>query len=106
MAVIIPTDPTIVSYVQTTDIDGTEYRVRLDWNERTASWYLSLYDADENPLLLGRKVLNRFSVLDGFSYKAVPQGVLVSFDKSTIEKPNRDELGGSAQLAFLRNDEL
>lgn len=37
-------------------LDGVQYELRLTYRDRTASWYLDLWDEDGGALLLGRRL--------------------------------------------------
>jgi hypothetical protein len=40
-----------------TVLDGTEFIVRARWNTRDAAWYLSLFDAADDPIFQGIKIV-------------------------------------------------
>jgi hypothetical protein len=41
---------------QTITLDGGEYRLRVRWSEPMGAWYADLYDANEQPLQVGRRL--------------------------------------------------
>ena len=40
-------------------------RVRFTWRERLAAWYLDIYDLDDVPIILGRRVTEQWAPLAG-----------------------------------------
>jgi len=65
-------------------LGGVSYVVRLTYRDRLASWYLDLYDVDEEPIALGRRLSPRFSPLLGIGVDRGPSGLLY------VEGPDRD----------------
>jgi hypothetical protein len=43
-------------YENTIEVRNTRYRFRWVWNNRTSSWYASMYDVDGNPIIEGERV--------------------------------------------------
>jgi hypothetical protein len=58
-------------------MDSVHYEVRLTYRERTASWYLDLWDPDGNALLLGKRLAPNWPVNMGIT--GGPPGLLVPF---------------------------
>jgi hypothetical protein len=58
-------------------LDGVQYRVRFIYRERTASWYLDLWDQDGTLLLAGRRLSPNWSPQARIT--GGPPGLLVAF---------------------------
>lgn len=56
-------------------LDGVQYDLRLIYRERTASWYLDLWDPDGNALLLGKRLTPSWPVNTGIT--SGPPGLIV-----------------------------
>lgn len=46
------------NYDQVQTFDGTEYELRLLWNERDEHWYMTLSDTEGNAIATGRKLVS------------------------------------------------
>jgi hypothetical protein len=95
-------------YRKRVEFDGSTFLLDLAWNARAGSWYLSLFDAAETPLVVGitvvpnRPLLKRFRATPG-----MPAGDLVAFDLTeTITKPGYDELGPVVSLVYVEASEI
>jgi len=42
--------------VYNVELDGVEYRLRLQWIEEVPAWFLSLYSSDGSAILLTRRI--------------------------------------------------
>lgn len=93
-------------YSQRVTLDGTEYILLFDWNDREARWYLSLFTIDEKPLATGIKVIANWSLLRRYKGNAVPSGVLMAVDMSPMggEPPGFTELGARVKLVYFPAD--
>lgn len=52
----LPLFPERPAQSYTIALDGVQYQIRLTYRERTASWYLDLYDEQGEAVLLGRRL--------------------------------------------------
>ena len=93
--IILATEQGASSYVMRATLDGVSYGVELNWNGRVGAWYLSLYDAAGEPLLLSRKVVTNMPLLHRFKFlTGMPAGDLIAVDPSeTIAYAGYTELG-------------
>jgi hypothetical protein len=92
------------SYLQRTDLDGTDYLLSFLYNLRRDRWTFSIQDLGETFLLTGQTVhlnipLNRRAV-NG------PPGVLIALPEvGVIEPPGLHELGESVKLYYISADD-
>jgi len=86
--------------VQTVDLDGERWIMRVSWRPRLFAWYVDIYTRNGDPVMLGRPILAgrilNFSVLDG------PPGTLIALG----EDPSRTTLGTACRLLYYSADEL
>ncbi len=54
---LLPLVPSITFQEFDTTLDGTPFTVRVRWNTRDAAWYLSLFDASNDPIIQGIKIV-------------------------------------------------
>lgn len=72
------------------ELDGVEYVLRFVWVERDASWIVSLYTTDLQPIVVGAFARVGVDLLDNLSGTTRPPGRLLLEDLS----------GTGAELAF------
>jgi hypothetical protein len=56
---------------QRMNLDGRVYSLELAWNQYESSWHLSLFDAEDEPLVLGLRIVANWPLLR--YYKADPR---------------------------------
>jgi hypothetical protein len=96
------TDPEVESYEQTEDLDGREYLIRLDRNERDESWSFSMYLTDGTPLALGKKVVLNYPLMFGETDSRLPPGRIFAVDTTASDTdPGLTELGDRVILVYL-----
>lgn len=90
-------------YTERVTLDGQEYVLKLDWNDRENRWYLSIYAIDLTPLATGIKVVANWPLLRRFTNAGIPPGVLVATDLSPMggESPTYSELGARVRLTYF-----
>lgn len=97
MSLRIPTSTTFPLYSQTTTLDGVDYVLRFLWNQREGSWFFSLLDADEDPIVEGLKVVVNLPLLRLVTDERKPPGVLLAVDTTA---PEVDRAAGEKVLAL------
>ena len=99
---IIPTDPELSTYSQRVTLDGREYQVTLQWNQREAKWYVSLADADGAPIVDGVKVVANFPLLRTLTDRRAPPGEMFAMDRSGAGvDPGLRDLGRRVLLVYV-----
>ena len=93
-------------YIQTTPLDGVNYRMFFAYNQRENTWYLSISDDLNNPLLssiklvCGTEFLHRWRATPG-----LPPGQLVCISLSSADAspPGLEDLvpGGRCELTYV-----
>ena len=68
------------SWVQRTTLAGVDYLLSFQWSQRAGRWYLSLADADGNPIATSRLVTTSWRLLRGVTDPRRPPGDLVCID--------------------------
>lgn len=114
---VVETSRVFPVYTMRMPLDGVEYLLRFVFNQREASWYLSILDIDEVPLLEGvfidanRQILSnkwvRKCFVDNELVKTVlPAGDFVGIDLTGLNtSPGLDELGADARVVLTYFDE-
>jgi hypothetical protein len=91
-----------LSYRQSTPLDGVVFVLRFDWNARDSNWYLSVHDADDEPIsgCVGRKLVADYPVLQRSVAEGRPAGDLLVVSGSG-EDPGLFELGDGSILTYV-----
>lgn len=98
----IPLDSNYAVFEQTCSLDGRQFVLRFNWNERAERWFLSIADADGNDLAGGIGLCAHYPLLLGLRSPDLPAGEFVVVDSSSEPRdPQRDDLGTRAKLLYL-----
>jgi hypothetical protein len=105
MAILIldtSVDPEVTAYEQHVDLEGRTYLLKFDYGQRDDSWYLSLYDQDEDPLVCGKRVAIGIPLLRGEVDSRLPPGILMAVDTTeTGQEAGLEDLGARVKLVYL-----
>lgn len=103
----LPLVPSVPSYSFRTELDGVTYFVRVRWNARDSSWYATLHDDQEVPILSGlRLVLGALPGIRSADPRA-PGGVFLVTDLSnTGTEAGLDDMGERVVTSFFTDQEL
>lgn len=77
-------------YDQIVRLEGSDFRLKLSWNERMGFWILSLYAADGEAIVEGAPVITGTDLLRGYVSAQRPRGQLFSAPFDT--KPDHADL--------------
>lgn len=92
----------LTNYKFQTNLDGAVFDLQLFWNNRSQSWFLSLYDAQGAAIFEGKKVVAGASFLDRIQNDDAPAGTLLAFDTTGAgHKPGLQELGRRVKLFYV-----
>jgi len=105
----IPTDSsgTIADYTEVVQLDGNPYLLHFLWNSRTDHWYLSVYAADNTPIMQGRMLINGINLLRSCTVPQRPPGIIIAVPiDSSSEHAGLDGLGSRVGLYYVPADEV
>ena len=113
MPVTVPLDNTRAFFKQTSQLDGRDFILRFQFNQRLCRWYVGIYDNEDNPLVLGLRLSVNFPLarVARNTDPRFPQGGLLMID---LEAENnqlaRDAcfkcLGDRQILMYFEADEI
>lgn len=84
------------------ELDGNPYILRVLWNERFGYFSLSIYTADEQPILLNIKMVKNYPLIGRFKDERLPFGDLYFVqEKGTNERPIYEDVGGNCGLYYF-----
>jgi hypothetical protein len=89
-------------YTERVTLDGVEYLLKFDWNDRENRWYLGLFSVTGSPLATGIKIVANWPLLRKIRGENMPPGVLSAVDLSPLngESPTYSELGARVKLVY------
>lgn len=92
---LIPTSPGVPYFTQKTRLDGRDFILKFSYNQREERYYLSIFDEQETPILMGLKLVAVWPLLRRYrANPALPPGELwVSDLTGNGEPPTLNELG-------------
>ena len=94
--------------VSTVTLDGTQYQIRMLWNDRGGYWTLSLRSDSGASLLEGVKAVPDYPLLHPYRGTGIPPGELmvVTLD-TTLQIVGRTDFASSkAMLVYVTEAEL
>ena len=89
-------------------LDGVAYDIRLHWNGRDESWYLSL-GLTNQPFLIRTKLSSGTDILKPYrSYEECPNGILIAIDYNKLYgRLQRDSFSsGRFRLMYITGEVL
>ena len=91
----------------TVDLGEVEYTYTLTYQERQDAWYLDLYDADGESLLLGKRLTVNTAPLWRYRGDSMPAGQIVVVDTSGADSdPTYEDLGHRVRLAWVPDEDI
>lgn len=84
-------------------LDGRDYRLYFDWNDRNARWYLTLSTIDDELLRSGILVLSNWPLLRTVRDSRKPPGQLFAIDLSSSNgmPPGYFDFGSRVRLFYF-----
>lgn len=94
-------------YSYTIALDDVLFGFVLLYRERQDRWYMSIYDSDGEPLLLGKKLSVDTPLLEAYEIPGLPPGEIALWDTSGAEvECGFADLGVRCELIYIEVDEL
>ena len=89
-------------------LSGEEFILRWYWLDRTASWYLNIYEVDGTEIATGIRVVVNFSLLKFRSDPRLPAGAMMAFDRSraNLDPEEQLDLGDRVVVLYYEPGEL
>ena len=101
----IPLIPNSSDQVLFVTLDNNPYKLRIIWNERFGYFSLSIYTADDAPILLNVKMVKNYPLTDRFQKTILPFGVFFFIQENGVSvRPTFDDLGNSFNLYYYEPD--
>lgn len=109
----VSTSLTEQSYVQRTSLDGQDYELTFQWNQRESKWYLDLRDQDGVDISIGIKLVANVPLLLRLTDERRPPGDLIAVDMTSANNdskvsfdPGLLELGTRVVLLYFPIEDI
>lgn len=107
MTVEIPVRADLARYSMRVELDAVLYELSFEWNERIASWLMSIATEAGDPIVLNVKLSVTLDLLGDFSDSRLPPGLLLAVDTTGKDlDPAFDDLGNRVQLVYTPAGEI
>lgn len=104
---VINTDSELSSYTQRTILDGREYLLTFQWNQRLAKWTLSLADQDGVSIADGLLLVADFPINRRLTDRRAPPGLIIPMDTSESGlDPGLTDLGDRVLLIYVDVEDI
>lgn len=108
--IILPVIPALADQSYRIPIENVEYVIRLQWSGRLLSWYMSLSDADEQPIHKRIRVVTGYRLLQTDVDPRRPPGDFYCFnfapDYDGSSRIGLEQLGSEFKLYYLTAQEI
>jgi hypothetical protein len=82
------------------DLDGDEYRIFLHWRERNRSWFVSIFDGDDEAIVRSRRL-----AINAMIHQSLPGLMLLDTSDSSTECDYHD-LGRRCKMTYMSRQAL
>jgi len=102
----LPIRTDIPAYDIQTELDGILYTLGFSYNARAGYWVMDISDANENPILMGVRIISGWLLINRFVMDALPKGDFFVFDTSGKNiDPTQDNFGTTTLLMYADESE-
>ena len=95
--------PSINQYISRETLDGVQYRLRFTFGTRRQQWTMDISQADDTPIMSGRRLSAGFSATSGLLPPDKPTG---EFFVRGFDGYAQADLGTGLQVVFYADSEL
>ena len=108
MIYLVPAPSTTGSNIEAVvSLDGTDYTIRLLWNERASRWFMTIRDADGSDLVTGFKVVADVPFAVHMLPDGLYPGLLWVLDTTGAgEDPGLRDFGSRVVLMYADEDSV
>jgi hypothetical protein len=83
------------------DLEGSTYNLGLKYNKREDRWYLDIKDEQDNPIVMGIKLVLNTSLTERFKDDRLFPGTLFLLSEADIDTdPGLEDLGTDIKLLY------
>lgn len=97
--------PNVTDQFLSIEIDENPYILRVLWNERFGYFSLSVFEADNTPILVNVKMVKNYPITEQFKDTRLPFGSFYFVqEKGTNERPTFEDLAVNCNLYYYEKD--
>jgi hypothetical protein len=101
----IPVTPDEAAFKVRIALEGRDYVLSFDFNTRMNRWILGVYDAEENPIVVGIALNIDSSILRLYVDNSLPPGEMILFDTSEKHiEGGRNDLGKRCEILYQTSE--
>jgi hypothetical protein len=89
----------------TVTLAGKPYQLSIYWNKAQQVWYLDIADNSGNPIATGLPIITGLDILGQLQYLGIGGSLVLQTEGDTLAPPTFDNLGQTAILYFVPNDQ-
>lgn len=95
------------AWTMTVDYDGDRYRQEFRWDQRTESWYTSIYNDDtDKPVALGVRCVVQYPLMRSVAGREGFPGFFLALDTTnTKQLPTEDNFGDEVVVYYFTGEE-
>jgi len=111
MPLLIPTSTAFSSYVQRTTLDGVDYLLRFQFNQRLGRWFCDVRDVTESPIAMGLPIVVNYEIGRWVIDERWIAGRIATLDQEAADDqaaidPGLRDLGARVLMTYLEAEEL
>ena len=97
----------IASFSQDVVLDGNNYRIEFNYNQRGDHWSMSVYTRENDPIVQGITIVKDYDLFGQYRAYDLPPGQLYAIDiTETYERVERQTFLSPFQLVYITEAEL
>jgi hypothetical protein len=105
--ITLPTRTDLPRYNFRIVLDEKTFDMHFEWNDRAGAWFLDVYDAANELLVSGVRIVVGFPFLEKYLHLGVPNGLMQAIDTSGQDlEPGFADLGERVLLVYTPVAEL
>lgn len=103
----LPLLPNTSAYDMIVQLDGLSYRFAYQWNDRTASWYVSISTFNNEPILRQLRVVHKWPLYSRYRDPRLPPGMIFCVDMADSgQGPTFESMGVNTLLMYYTSADL
>lgn len=95
------------AFRQSLTLEGVSYIFSFVWNTRDNAWTMSIYDDQNEPLVLGIRIVLNYELIGQYQHLEIPPGKIYALDTTGNVNPitYEDMFNGRISLLYLLEGE-
>lgn len=86
-------------------LDGVPVTLRFVWNERFQYWTMSIYDRQQDPIIIGIKLVRDYKLIGRYSLSELAGDFIFYRTSGNSDEATVNSLGNDFELVYLSKGE-